>query len=634
MREQIKKWYDNLSLPKEWKPAVYQKLEENDLELLRTVTVETLVGKQDYLLNLCYCLYQCEDMKKKFQQRGIADEIFRDCISEIALEAVQTKENHGCVGIEDIRWVHLFLNCEKIFRIGCLNFDMEIAGEHGCEGGEIQPEDKIILVHIPGDRKLDINACKKSFSMAEVFFSRYFPDFHYKCFVCGSWLLDKGLDKFLKENSNIKLFRQLFVHYKSKENDSLLRYVFSRTSTRENIQNYEAKNSFQQRLQSYIAEGGKLYEAFGVRPRERRLQSGRRMIDCHYHNCQWFSDDENYIDAQKNYRLENGVEAVNVLCLPNAKDLFPNRDMTQNILAAILKLEDNSVYAQAGLFYPDHPVKTPLPAEFAFEKQAQEFMEIGFDGIKMLESKPNVHKLLQLPPDSTAYDSFFGYLQEKDIPLLWHVNDPEEFWDEDLAPINAKSHGWFYGDGTFSSKEQIYSETYAVLQRYPKLRVTFPHCFFMSASPDRILELLNTYENVSIDLSPGPEMYLNFMKQSDKWKGIFEKYNRRFLFGTDVKNDTPMYLKKRIIEDVVRFLTTTDTFNAFEYYDMDYLLTGIGLSEECSANILCHNFKSIMGEKPRPINKAALKRYICSYQSLIPEGKTKEMIMEYCENRL
>ncbi|MGN1059641.1 MAG: amidohydrolase family protein [Clostridia bacterium] len=360
----------------------------------------------------------------------------------------------------------------------------------------------------------------------------------------------------------------------------------------------------------------------------------RKIIDGHYHTCQWFAGNESYFEALQKYRQTCGIEAVNVLCLPNLKDLFPNRDMTQNILAAILKLEDETVYAQGGLFYPEHPVNMPLAPEFEFKRQAEELMAIGFDGMKMLESKPNAHKLLGYAPDLPGYEAYFAYLEAENIPLLWHVNDPDDFWDADKAPENAKSHGWFYGDGTFASKEQIYGEVFAVLERHPKLRVVFPHCFFMSREPERIKTLFETYENVYIDLTPGPEMYPSFTEQYDIWRNIFNQYYKRILFGTDLKNDTPMEMKQQLVQETLRFLTTTDVFHAFAYFDMDYTLRGFGLEEDKLDCILHQNFIDLMGSKPRKIDKAALKAHIERRMPLIPEGRTKEMILQYCRERL
>jgi hypothetical protein len=68
------------------------------------------------------------------------------------------------------------------------------------------------------------------------------------------------------------------------------------------------------------------------------------------------------------------------------------------------------------------------------------------------------------------YDSFFAMLEKQMVPVLYHVADPEEFWDPEKAPSWAKEHGWYYGDGSYPSKEQLYTEAESVLKKFPGLK--------------------------------------------------------------------------------------------------------------------------------------------------------------------
>lgn len=265
--ERIKKWFDLLDFPQEFQEEFYREIVENKISLPDALTVNELAERKDFRLNLVYCLAECEKAVERFISKGIPEQYFRANAREIVVEAIQCRKNYGMLGIDDIRWVDLFLRCERIFRIGCLNFDMEIAGEHGCEGGNIRKDDSVVLVHIPSDGRLDSAQCVQSFRDAEIFFAKYFPEFTYKCFVCGSWLLDDGLGAFLDEKSNILAFQKLFTLYKKEESRSLIRYVFSRTTTPDNISEFPAKNSLQRQLRDYIVKGGKTYEGFGTRER-------------------------------------------------------------------------------------------------------------------------------------------------------------------------------------------------------------------------------------------------------------------------------------------------------------------------------------------------------------------------------
>lgn len=360
-----------------------------------------------------------------------------------------------------------------------------------------------------------------------------------------------------------------------------------------------------------------------------------KIVDCHYHNRHWLEGEEDFIEVEKRYRRECGIQAVNVLSLVRYGGLGRKTAVWQNIMAAILKLEDETAYAQGALFYPDGREESAMP-EFDLKRQVQEMMTLGLDGVKMLESKPNIYKLLDPRIDTSYYEAYFDYLEKEQIPLLWHVADPKEFWDGDKVSENAKAHGWYYGDGTFPSVEQIYKEVYTVLEKHPGLVVIFAHCFFKSHVPEQIIHLFDTYEKVYIDLTPGPEMYRDFTEKREQWKEIFQKYSDRILFGTDVDNLLDLDTQKRLVGDMVRYLTTEDTFTGFEYYGEDYAyhLHGLGLDEKIAHQVFGQNFTDVLGKKPRKINRPALKEYITCYQQYIPEGKTKEMILTYLQTNL
>ncbi len=360
----------------------------------------------------------------------------------------------------------------------------------------------------------------------------------------------------------------------------------------------------------------------------------RKIIDGHFHLAQWFCGDEDYVTALRKYKRECGICAVNAVCLPNVESLFPGCDEVQNTLAAILKAEDTAAYACGGLFYPEYPARSPHAIAYDFKAQAEEIKKIGFDGVKLIESKPNVRKLLQLPLDSPAYEEFFSYIEQEQMPLVWHVGDPADFWDESKTSDEAKARGWFYGDGTFPARDGLYTEVLNVLKRHPRLRVIFPHCFFMSREPKRLEALLNEYESVYIDLTPGPEMYVDFTNNYAVWCDMFNKYYRKILFGTDLRNDTPEKMRKMLVGETVRFLSTADCFSAFSYFGMNSTIHGLGLEKDKLECILHKNFTDIFGNRPKKIDKTALAAYIKRQLPHISAGRTKTEIVAYMNEKL
>ncbi len=357
------------------------------------------------------------------------------------------------------------------------------------------------------------------------------------------------------------------------------------------------------------------------------------VIDCHYHNRHWFDGDKTYIDVYKKYCKDNNLATTNILCAPGIENGSPNGGVGHNCLAAILKLVDENAYAQAGLYYPITG-EDESEEQFDLVKQTEELMKMGFDGIKMMESKPTTYKKIKYRIDSDYYKEFFAFLEEKQFPLIWHVADPEEFWDTDKVSQNAKDHGWFYGDGTYPTHDRVYNEVYTILERHPKIKVILAHCFFISAHPEEVVRLLDTYENLYFDLTPAPEMYRDFSNNREVWMNIFDKYYNRFMFGTDVNTGVDEYIRKRLVEDVVRFFTTEDEFTGFEFYGEEYRysLRGYGLDEEKCKYIFGQTLIDMMGHKPYKIDKALLKKYVQEKSDRIPEKETREEIVKYVEN--
>ena len=64
-------------------------------------------------------------------------------------------------------------------------------------------------------------------------------------------------------------FQRLFTPIDRIAADDILRFTFSRAATRENLDGYEAKNAFQQRIKDAISAGEIFYETKGIIDRAR-----------------------------------------------------------------------------------------------------------------------------------------------------------------------------------------------------------------------------------------------------------------------------------------------------------------------------------------------------------------------------
>ena len=325
---------------------------------------------------------------------------------------------------------------------------------------------------------------------------------------------------------------------------------------------------------------------------------------------------ESFIHGLEEYREAMHLRAVNLAALPSGG----NRDVSDNVLLAFYKLANPHTYIHGGLTYPVAPPslvsgKDPLT-------QYEELMSIGFDGIKMLEGKPTLYRELNTPLDSEYYDAFFAKAEADGTHIIAHVNDPEEFWDEAKISDEIKAKGWFYGDPSYVKNTEMYAQVDRLLQKHPGLNVTFAHFFFRSASPETLDGMFTKYPKMAVDLTPGGEMYVNFNKRPEYYRAFFHRYSDRILFGTDGCFPKNMAAMEWLCDRVFRYVATEDETDAWG----DVPLKGIHLDEADVARIMADNFITRVGEKPRPIDKSALARYIKKYKNDVKSEATRAEI--------
>ena len=350
------------------------------------------------------------------------------------------------------------------------------------------------------------------------------------------------------------------------------------------------------------------------------MKMTRKVVDSHWHLYPWADEHgEDFYTVIDRYQKELGLAGLNLCSIPVYHDLGP----AQNILCALYKLHNPTAYAYGGLVYTDKPVNFPQPEGFDMLTQYNELMEMGFDGIKMLETKPAEQKEYQVKINDDYFGEFFAACEKNGTHMIWHVADPDTFWDINKIPERFIERGWFYGDGTYMSLEEMYGQVYDVLERNPKLKVTFAHFFFLSEHPEKLEELFAKYENVCIDIVPGGEMYAAFRENYEFYKGFFEKYSDRIFFGTDAsftENDLYDHYTN-IVTQVYNFLATD---KGIEIYGET--CPSLNLTKEATDNILYKNFERVSGKTPKPVNKTAIKKYFEKYRHLITDKKLLGLI--------
>lgn len=299
------------------------------------------------------------------------------------------------------------------------------------------------------------------------------------------------------------------------------------------------------------------------------------VIDSHIHIMGGIENFEYLINQKNTY----GYEKVNILSIQ------PMGDLSQNAKCLAFKVKSKGDFAFAGLQYS---------GDKNFLEQAVEAIKMGFDGFKMIEGKPGIRKMTGLALDSNEYAPFYNFLCKNNIPLTLHAADPKSLWDDSQASEYAKEQGWVYTGNGFCTKEEIENEVFGILNKHDGINLILAHFFFASDNLERASDLLDRYPNLSFDITPGIEMFLDFKKDIPGTKHFFEKYHKQIIFGTDnfdVASKKDEEDKKVINETLYKFLCTKGEFKA---WDLD--LEGISLKPEILKNILRDNFLKITGK--------------------------------------
>ena len=274
-----------------------------------------------------------------------------------------------------------------------------------------------------------------------------------------------------------------------------------------------------------------------------------------------------------------------------------------------------------------------------FKEYTQRMIEAGMDGVKLLEGKPQMRKSVPIPDfDAPCWEKYWEYLEQEQVPITWHVNDPESHWGKNVSEW-VKKQGWWY-DESFINNEVQYAQVLTVLERHKYLRVILAHFFFMSAQLERLDDIMERYPNVMVDITPGIEMYENFSHSPENAAAFFDKYQDRIIYGTDIggrciltNEGAPFNERENLRRPLIvrEFLTAKD--DMLIESDGDYLIERepfimrpLGLQGEKLEKIINGNIRRQIGHEPNRIERAAAQD-MCAYVQ-----KRAELMAERVKN--
>lgn len=186
---------------------------------------------------------------------------------------------------------------------------------------------------------------------------------------------------------------------------------------------------------------------------------------------------------------------------------------------------EHKVYAFGSLF---HYYDGRDTAE-GYLRQIREMHVMGFDGVKLLDGKPQNRKRLSKRLDDSIFDGFYSYAELHGIPVKMHLGDPPSFWDADNPARYVYDH-------SFPALEELRGEVEGILTKFPRLHLHLAHFYFWGDDLEASVQFFEKWPNVAFDLTPGGEMFVGFSKRIDEWREFFRKYADRIYFGTDTYN--------------------------------------------------------------------------------------------------
>jgi len=259
--EIIKYYYQKLSFPNLFDEEFYNaldKIEISDTTAIKEYDKSCEDGKKNFLSYL----YMCDALKKRYDEKGIPEEVFWDTLHDLVIWTATWSDIKGGLYLGELGWLASHMDM-KLFKLGRLQFKAGKCGHDIPERG-LKKGDNIIEVHIPEGGSLDPEQCRKSIEYAKEFYAKYFPEFEFEHFTCHSWLMDDVLLELLPKESKIIQFKNMFDAFHPKEDDAILRYVFKWNTTRYTVKNAVAESSFAKKVKEYVRKDRKFYVSYGV----------------------------------------------------------------------------------------------------------------------------------------------------------------------------------------------------------------------------------------------------------------------------------------------------------------------------------------------------------------------------------
>ena len=340
-----------------------------------------------------------------------------------------------------------------------------------------------------------------------------------------------------------------------------------------------------------------------------------------------FNDIHVHLSEHNQAKAESALDVcVSMGCERIALQSLTYRSSAYNLW--LLRLKNSYKRADLSVFGMVH--NEMLYSDVPFEIQAKKLIEMGCDGIKLMDA-PCSRKRIGFGPNDPRYDKMLNYLEENEIPILIHVADPEEFWDDTDVSDYRRERGWCYFKEGYLKKEELNEELFEMLEKHPRLKVIIAHFMFLSNFIDEATRIMEKYPNVSFDVTPGWEMFLGFTANYDAAREFFIKYADRIYYGTDTNNTKRHNAEIHLL--VRMALERDDEFMMPTYSER--IIRGLNLPCDVLDKIYYKNYDRLI-PKTREVNMELVEEYARKMLSDVADSTEERDVRarEYLEKTL
>lgn len=243
--------------------------------------------KKDPFFKLCLVFAYLPKVWRQYEAKGIGEDVFFDTMDDIRIWIDDHRNRTGEYGLYELNWImhHMKLNIFKLGRLQFQKFKYCFSPVYKKNEIQILFGEKILNIHIPRGEKLDIPSCRQSIRRAGEFFAEYYPEYPTDRFICHSWMLYPDNKKYMKNESNILKFADMFdiigEHeapsqaylwiFGVKVKNSLLKTAREKNGSYGFTEELAQNTSLQKSTVDYIEKGGTLGEGMGVLTAEAKI---------------------------------------------------------------------------------------------------------------------------------------------------------------------------------------------------------------------------------------------------------------------------------------------------------------------------------------------------------------------------